>query len=133
MQSRGRKTFKKKILTTPTSPYVIRQGFKKNYPCSSKNKLQHIQFSDTTGTSSGTGLYGKLKMKTKKLAFLTANTQDGFGQHRDKTHVYNEIFYCIFNVVGLYFCWRSWTSFWIHDIMDSIEYQQIKKISDWLC
>jgi len=25
-------------------------------------------------------------------------------------HVYNEIYCCIFDVVGLYFCWRSWTS-----------------------
>ncbi len=38
-----------------------------NYPSSSKNKLQHIQSSDTTGTSNGTGFYGQ--MKQKKLAF----------------------------------------------------------------
>ncbi len=29
----------------------------------SKNKLQHIQLSDTTGTSNGTGFYGQLKQK----------------------------------------------------------------------
>ncbi len=42
--------------------------------------------------------------ETKQNSFLAANTQDGFGAHRD------EIYCCIFNVVGLYFCWRSWTS-----------------------
>ncbi len=36
------------------------------------------------------------------MSFLAANTQDGFGE--------NEISCCIFDVVGLYFCWRSWTS-----------------------
>ncbi len=31
-----------------------------NYPSSSKNKLQYIQLSDTTGTSNGTGFYGQM-------------------------------------------------------------------------
>ncbi len=31
----------------------------------SKNKLQHIQLSDTTETSSGTGFYGQMKKKKK--------------------------------------------------------------------
>ncbi len=26
----------------PTSPHVVREGFKKNYPSSSKNKLKHF-------------------------------------------------------------------------------------------
>ncbi len=38
------------------------EGFKKNDPSSSKNKLQHIQLSDTTGTSNGTGFYGQMKL-----------------------------------------------------------------------
>jgi len=33
--------------TTPTSPPIVWEGFKKNPPRSSKNKLQHIQLSDT--------------------------------------------------------------------------------------
>ncbi len=41
--------------------------FKKNSPSSSKNNspcsLQHIQLSDTTGTSNGTGFYGQMKLK----------------------------------------------------------------------
>ncbi len=41
----------------------------------------HIQLSDTTGTSNGTGFY--VQMKQKKM-FLAANTQDGFGEHGDK-------------------------------------------------
>ncbi len=70
------------------------------------------------------------------MSFLTANTQDGFGEHRDKKYpnVYNEIYCCIFDVVGLYFCWRSWTSCldtWHHG------FYQIptdkKSLSDWLC
>ncbi len=47
---------------------------------SSKNKLQHIQLSDTIGISNGTGLYGQ-----KKTCFLAANIQDGFGEHMDKS------------------------------------------------
>ncbi len=31
-----------------------------------KNKLQHIQLSSTTGTSNGTGFYGKMKKQTNK-------------------------------------------------------------------
>ncbi len=60
---------------------VAWEGFKKNYPNSSKNKLQHIQLSDTTGTSNRTGFYGQMKLKE---SFLAVNTQDGFGEHRDK-------------------------------------------------
>ncbi len=62
--------------TAPTSPHVVWDGFKKKYPNSSKNKLQHIQLSDTTGTSNGTGFYGQMK----------ANTQYGFGEHWDKKY-----------------------------------------------
>ncbi len=57
VESRGQKTL------NPTSTHVVWEGFKKNYPCSSKNKLQHIQLSDTTGTSNGTGFYGQMKQK----------------------------------------------------------------------
>jgi len=34
-----------------------------NSPHSSKNKLQNIQLSDTTGTSNGIGFYGQMKLK----------------------------------------------------------------------
>ncbi len=54
------------------------------------------------------GLASMVRWNQRKC-FLAANTQDGFGEHRDKKvpHVYNEIYCCIFDVVGLYFCWRS--------------------------
>ncbi len=42
------------------SAHVVREGFKKNDPRSSKNNLQHIQLSDTTGTTNGTGFYGQI-------------------------------------------------------------------------
>ncbi len=83
VESRGQKTLKK-CQTAPTSPHVVREGFKENSPCSSINKLQHIQLSDTTGTSNGTGFYGQ--MKQTKNSFLAANTQDGFGEHRNKKY-----------------------------------------------
>ncbi len=51
---------------------------------SPKNNLQHIQLSDTTGTSNGTGFYGQMNLK--KNSFKAANTQDGFGEHRDKKY-----------------------------------------------
>ncbi len=87
VESRGQKTLKRNCRTTPTSPHVVWEGFKKNSPRSSKNKPQHIQLSDTTGTSNGTGFYGQMK----------PNTQDGFVNTGIKsTHVYNEIFCCMF-------------------------------------
>ncbi len=76
VESRGQKTLEKNCQTVPTSPHVVWEGFKKNYSSSSKNKLQHIQLSDTTGTSNGTGFYAQMKLK---MSFLAANTQDGFG------------------------------------------------------
>jgi len=39
-------------------PHVVWEGFKKNPPRSSKNKLQQIQLSDMTGSSNGTGFCG---------------------------------------------------------------------------
>ncbi len=56
---------KKNCQTAPTSPHVVQEGFKKNSPHSSKNNLQHIQLSDTTGTSNGTGFYGQMKLKNE--------------------------------------------------------------------
>ncbi len=66
--------------TAPTSPRVVWEGFKKNDPRSSKNKLQYIQLSDTTGTSNGTGFYRQMKLKNE------ANTQDRFGEHGGKKY-----------------------------------------------
>ncbi len=40
-------------------------GFQEKYPISSKNKLLHIQLSDTTGTSNGTGFNGQIKLNKK--------------------------------------------------------------------
>ncbi len=59
--SRGQKTLKRNCQTAPTSSHVVWEDFKKSYPGSSKNKHQHIQLSDTTGTSNGTGFYGQMK------------------------------------------------------------------------
>ncbi len=68
VEFRGQKTFKKNCQTAPTSPHVVWEGFKKNSPSSSKNKLQHIQLSDTTRTSNGTGFYGQMKLKNELLS-----------------------------------------------------------------
>jgi len=54
---------KQKNQTIPTSPHVVWEGFKKNPPGSSKNKLQQIQLSDMTGTKNGTGFCGQMKLK----------------------------------------------------------------------
>ncbi len=61
VESQGQKT--ENCQTASTSPHVVWEGFKKNYPNSSKNNLQHIQLSDTTVTSNGTGFYGQMKLK----------------------------------------------------------------------
>ncbi len=75
---------KKNGQTAPSSPHVVWEGSKKDYSCSSKNKnkFQHIQSSDMTGTSNGSGFYDRMK---QKICFLAANTQYGFGEHRDKS------------------------------------------------
>ncbi len=83
----GSENLKKYCQTAPTSLHVVWEGFKKHYPSSSKNKLQHIQLSDTTETSNGTGFYGQ--MKQTKNSFLVANTQNGFGAHRDYKKKYH--------------------------------------------
>ncbi len=62
VESWGQKA-EKKNQTAPTSPHVVREGFRKNSPGSSKNKLQHIHLSDTTGTSNSTGFYSPMKLK----------------------------------------------------------------------
>ncbi len=112
----SQKTLTKNGQTVPTSPHVVWEGFKKKSPSSSKNKLQHIQLSDTTGTSNGTGFYGLVNTDIKSTPCVQWNIL------------------LIFYVVGLYFCWRSWTSCldtWHHG------FYQIptdkKSISDWLC
>ncbi len=106
VETRGQKTLEKNCQTVPTSPHVVWEGFKKNYPSTSKNKLQHIQLSDTTGTSNGTGFYGQMKLKNE---LFSSKHSRWVWCNRDKKvpHVYNEIYCCIFNVVGLFFCWRS--------------------------
>ncbi len=68
-------------ISSPKSPHVVREGFKKNSPHSSKNKLQQIQLSDTTGTSNGTGFYCQMKLKKSVLA---ATPPDEFSTNRDK-------------------------------------------------
>jgi len=53
---------------------TTRTGFKSNPPWFSKNKLQHIQLSDTTETL----------WSNKKKVFLAANPPDVFGGNSDK-------------------------------------------------
>ncbi len=65
VESRGQKTLEKNCQTVPTSPHVVWEGFKKNSPSSSKNNLQHIQLSDMTVTSNGTGFYDQMKLKNE--------------------------------------------------------------------
>ncbi len=62
VDSRGQNTLKK-MSNIPYITHVVWEGFKKNSPSSSKNNLQHIQLSHTTGTSNGTGFYGQMKLK----------------------------------------------------------------------
>ncbi len=73
VESWGQKPKKNIYQTAPKSPHVVREGFKKKSPHSSKNKLQQIQLSDTTGTSNSTGFYGQMKLK--KLLFGSKPTR----------------------------------------------------------
>ncbi len=81
----------------------------KKRKCSHQKIISSI-FSCQTWLNLQMGLASMVRCNYK-MSFLAANTQDGFGAHRDKKvpHVYNEIYCCIFDVVGLYFCWTFWT------------------------
>ncbi len=109
---------KKNIKTATTSAHVVREGFKKNDPRSSRNKLQHIQLSDTTGTSNGTGFYDQMKLRK---SFLAANPPDEFNTNRDMPTVKY--------TAGSLMLWACFSAggprylVQIHGIMDSIKYQ----------
>ncbi len=60
VESRDQKTLKKKTYITTCC-----SGHPKLVVHSSKNNLQHIQLSDTTGTLNGTGFYGQMKLKNE--------------------------------------------------------------------
>ncbi len=109
--------------SAPTSPRVVWEGFKKNDPCSSKNNLQHIQLSDTSGTTKGTGFYGQMKLTN---SFLAANTQDGFGEHRDKNYPM-----CTMKYTAVFFMLWAYISAGGpgHLVLDMVvKYQQIKNL-----
>ncbi len=47
--------------------------------------------------------------------------------------MYNEIYCCIFDVVGIYFCWRSWTSCldtWNHRFYQIPTDKKIQQVTD---
>ncbi len=67
VESRGQKNVQKNVKQHLHHYMLFGRVSRKNYPSSSKNKLQHIQLSDMTGTSNGTGIY--CHMKLKKIAF----------------------------------------------------------------
>ncbi len=65
VESWGQKP-KKKYIKHPLNHHMLfGRVSRKNCPHSSKNKLQQIQLSDTTGTSNGTGFYCQMKLKNE--------------------------------------------------------------------
>ncbi len=63
VESRGQKTLKKIINQHLHHLMLFGRASRKkqeNKMLSPKNNLQHIQLSDTTGTSNGTGFYGQM-------------------------------------------------------------------------
>ncbi len=65
----------------PTSAHVVQMGFKKKLLAHPKT-ISSIFSCQTRLELHGTGIYGQMKLK--KLLFSSKNTQDGFGEHRDK-------------------------------------------------
>ncbi len=59
VESRGQKTLKKISNSTYITTCCL-GGLQEKKMLSPKNNLQHIQLSDTTGTSNGTGFYGQM-------------------------------------------------------------------------
>jgi len=60
VESWGSESLLKKS-NNPCIPTCCLRGFKEK--CSSKNKLQHVQWSDMTGSSNGTGFCGQMKLR----------------------------------------------------------------------
>ncbi len=101
-------------------------------------KTNYSIFSYQTRLELLMGLASMVRWNKKSGYILAANTQDGFGEHRDKKYpmcTMYAIFCCNFYAVGLYFCWRSWTSYlYTWRIIDSIKFQHLQKsISDRFC
>ncbi len=107
----GFRNLKKKQIKNPLYHHMLfGRVFKKNCPHSSKNKLQQIQLSDTTGTSNGTGFYCQMKLKK---SFLAANPPDEFSTNRDKKSTpCPRLKYTAGSLMlwACFFCQRSWTS-----------------------
>ncbi len=53
----------KKIVKQPLHHHMLFGRVSRKILLSSNDNLQHIQLSDTTGTSNGTGFYGQMKLK----------------------------------------------------------------------
>ncbi len=84
VESRGQKTLKTNCQTAPTSPHVVWEDFKKNYPGSSKKKKKSPAYPVIRHDWNFKWLLWS--EETKINSFLAANTQDGFGEHRDKKY-----------------------------------------------
>ncbi len=127
----GQKPKKKKIKLPYIHPHVVREGFQENSPHSSKNKLQQIQLSDTTGTSNGTGFY--CQMNWKKSFFGSKTHQMSLVQTGIKKYPMSTVKY----TAGSLMLWACFSArgpehlVQMHGIMDSIKYQQIKN-QTWL-
>ncbi len=96
---RGQKTFKK-IVKQPLHHHMLFGRVSRQIHLAHPKTISII-FSCQTRLELQMGLASMVRCN-KKMSLLAANTQDGFGEHRDKKvlHVYNEIYCCIFNVVG---------------------------------
>ncbi len=85
-------------------------------------KLQHIQLSDTTGTSNVTSFYGQMKLKK---SFLAANQPDEFSTNRDLKKYPMSMFKYTAGSLMLWACFsarRPGHLVQMHGIMDSIKY-----------
>ncbi len=62
VESRAQKTFKN-MVKQHLHHHMLFGRVQEKWSSSSKNKLQHIQLSDMTGTANETGFYGQMKLK----------------------------------------------------------------------
>ncbi len=102
------------------SPYITTccsNGFQeKKSPGSSKNKLQYIQLSDTTGTSNPPGFYGKMKLSGFTTGIKSTPCP--------RLNILMDFLCCgLFLLEILYIFFRNMA------FMDSIKYQQIKNLN----
>ncbi len=120
VESRGQKTFKKIVKQHLHHHMLFGRVSRKILLAHPKTNSSIFSYQTRLELQMGTGFYGQMKLK---ISFLAENTQDGFGEHRDKKYPMSTIKYtAVFLMLWAYISAGGPG----HLFMDAVKYQQIK-------